>query len=179
MAERLISEGLMDVRKNRRAQVLQGYSICDKLVNLSLLETYNGHGGCLKMHNLVRGMALKIKEGRYMARTGLFSLRVILDEEDWTKDLEKVSLMLNGIRIIPDIRIIPEGISSNCPNLSTLLLCDNMLEVIPNSFFSKMQGLCTLDLGFTEITMLPDSLSKMRSLKALLLESCEKPEKVP
>ncbi|KAH6761158.1 hypothetical protein C2S51_018107 [Perilla frutescens var. frutescens] len=128
---------------------------------------------CVKMHDLVRGMALKISEGKYMVRTGDYSLKEIPKEEEWTEDLEKVSLMKN------DIGDIPDGTSPNCPKLSTLLLCWNPLQHIPDSFFYKTKGLVFLNLCYTKISMLPNSVSELKSLEALLLEGCEKLEKVP
>ncbi|KAL1533451.1 Ulp1 peptidase [Salvia divinorum] len=182
--ERLLREfiagGLVDERKTRRAQVEQGHSILDKLVNVCLLESCVDPGESggpterVKMHDLVRSMALKICEGKYMVRAGDKFLTEIPKEAEWAKDLEKVSLMENGIRRIE------EGMSPDCPKLSTLLLWGNYwLEFIPDSFFSKMQGLTTLDLCRTNITKLPNSICAMKSLKALLLESCHKLEKVP
>ncbi|KAG6390546.1 hypothetical protein SASPL_148284 [Salvia splendens] len=126
------------------------------------------------MHDLVRVMTLKICEGKYMVRAGDWSLKEIPKEAEWAKDLEKVSFMKSGITRIED------GMSPDCPKLSTLLLRDNVyLVFIPDSFFSKMQGLCTLDLCCTDITMLPNPICSVKSLKALLLEWCEYLENVP
>ncbi|XP_047959969.1 probable disease resistance protein At4g27220 [Salvia hispanica] len=182
--ERLVTEfisgGLVDERKTRRAQVEQGHSILDKLVNVNLLESCvvpNDFGRpteCVKMHDLVRGMALKIREGKYMVRAGDLSLKEIPKESEWAKDLEKVSFMKSGITRIK------EGMSPNCPKLSTLLLCGNhRLEFIANSFLSRMPVLRTLDLCGTCITVLPNSICAMKNLEVLLLESCHKLENVP
>ncbi|KAG6390531.1 hypothetical protein SASPL_148269 [Salvia splendens] len=175
LVREFISGGLVDKRKTRRAQVVQGHSILNKLVNVCLLESCVGPGPteCVKMHDLVRSMALKICEGKYMVKAG-GDLKKIPKEAEWAKDLEKVSLIDSGIRRIE------EGMSPDCPKLSTLLLTSKFrLELIPDSFFSKMQGLCTLDLSWTNITKLPNSICAMKSLKALLLESCHKLENVP
>ncbi|KAG6390527.1 hypothetical protein SASPL_148265 [Salvia splendens] len=176
LVREFISGGLVDERKTRRAQVEHGHSILNKLVNVCLLESCVGPGSTerVKMHDLVRSMALKICEGKYMVRAGNESLNEIPKESEWAKDLEKVSFMKSGIMRIR------EGMSPDCPKLSTLLLRDNIwLEFIPDSFFSKMQGLCTLDLCRTNITKLPNSICAMKSLKALLLEGCGKLENVP
>ncbi|KAG6388539.1 hypothetical protein SASPL_149967 [Salvia splendens] len=179
LVREFISGGLVDERKTRRAQIEQGYYILDKLVNVCLLESCAGPSSfdpteCLKMHDLLRSMALNICEGKYMVRAGDKSLREIPKEAEWAKDLEKVSLMRSGIMRIGD------GMSPNCPKLSTLLLQDNiLLEFISDSFFSKMQGLCTLDLSMTKISMLPNSICALKSLKALLLEWCNNLKNVP
>ncbi|XP_042036571.1 probable disease resistance protein At4g27220 [Salvia splendens] len=143
LVRKFISEGLLHRRKSRR------------------------------MHDLVRGLALKIGEGKYMVRAGYDSLTEIPEEQEWTEGLEKVSLMKSGIRRIGD------GFSPSCPKLSTLLLCENPLELIPESFFSRMRGLRTLDLRGTELTKLPNSVSELKSLKALHLEYCHRLENVP
>ncbi|XP_047959961.1 probable disease resistance protein At4g27220 [Salvia hispanica] len=173
-----ISGGLVDERKTRRAQVEQGHSILDKLVNVCLLERcvvpdMFGPTECVKMHDLVRGMALKICEGKHMVRASVE--KEIPKEIEWAKDLERVSLMYNGIRRID------EGISPDCPKLSTLLLFGNYwLEFIPDSFFSNMHVLQTLDFSYcANITMLPKSVCALKCLKALLLRSCFKLENVP
>ncbi|XP_047958511.1 probable disease resistance protein At4g27220 [Salvia hispanica] len=178
LVKEFISGGLMDGRKTRRAQGEQGHSVLDKLVNVCLLERcvvpgMFGPTECVKMHDLVRSMALKICKGKYMVRAGC-NLKKFPKEAEWAKDLEKVSFMNNGIMRIE------EGISPDCPKLTTFLLRDNVcLEFIPDSLFSKMQGLRTLDLCSTSITKLPNSICAMKSLEALLLEWCERLENVP
>ncbi|XP_057795707.1 probable disease resistance protein At4g27220 [Salvia miltiorrhiza] len=173
LVRKFICEGLMDQRKSRRGQIHQGHSILDKLVNVCLLESGVIFEEYVKMHDLVRGMALKICEGKYMVRAGKYSLIEIPDEHEWTNGLEKVSLMMSGIKRIRD------GISPNCPNLSTLILCGSLLDTIPDSFFSKMQRLSSLDLGETDITTLPDSICEMKCLKTLFLDYCYNLENMP
>ncbi|XP_047960427.1 probable disease resistance protein At4g27220 [Salvia hispanica] len=173
LVRKFISEGLMDQRKSRRGQIHQGHSILEKLVNVCLLESGVVFEEYVKMHDLVRGMALMIGEGRYMVRAGNYSLMEIPDEEEWTNGLEKVSLMMSGIKRIGD------GISPDCPNLSTLVLCGSPLDTVTGSFFFKMQHLSTLDLCETDITTLPDSICDMKCLKNLFLEFCSKLENVP
>ncbi|XP_057484984.1 probable disease resistance protein At4g14610 [Actinidia eriantha] len=57
--------------------------------------------------------------------------------------------------------------------LLTLLLerCYNV-EVIPESFFNNMPRLYVLDLSYTSIHSLPVSISKLVTLRELLLKSC-------
>ncbi|KAI3473415.1 hypothetical protein Pfo_031389 [Paulownia fortunei] len=172
LVRKFISEELMDKRKSMKAQLDQGHSILDKLVNVCLLESLQYD--YVKMHDLVRAMALKITKGKTMVVSGYHSFKEIPNEEDWTKDLEKMSLMHNFIEEFPP------GMSPNCPKLSTLLLQSNLyLKFLPDSFFSQMHGLCTLNLSGTAITELPNSLSDLESLKALFLRGCRKLVYVP
>ncbi|KAL7153176.1 hypothetical protein ABFS83_04G148300 [Erythranthe nasuta] len=170
LIRRFISEELVDKRKSMKAQFDKGHSVLDKLVNVCLLERSRDYDDrdCVKMHDLVRTMAMKITEGKSKVIAGFYDhLKEIPSEEMWTKDLEKMSLMHN------DIKKIPDGISPYCPKLSTLLLSWNVeLHYVANSFFLKMHGLRTLDLSYTGIKKLPDSLSDLESLKALILGNC-------
>jgi disease resistance protein RPS2 len=54
------------------------------------------------------------------------------------------------------------------------LLCQNrLLGFIADSFFKQLHGLKVLDLSWTDIEKLPDSVSDLVSLTALLLNDCE------
>jgi disease resistance protein RPS2 len=69
---------------------------------------------------------------------------------------------------------IPSSHSPWCPYLSTLLLCQNLsLEFIADSFFKQLHGLKVLDLSYTGIENLPDSVSDLVTLTALLLKECD------
>ncbi|PIN22141.1 hypothetical protein CDL12_05148 [Handroanthus impetiginosus] len=160
LVERFISEELVDIRKSRQSQFDQGHSMLNKLVKVCLLESVNEFS--VKMHDLVRSMALKITKGKNMVFSKLY-LKEIPNEGEWVRDLEKVSLMNNTMIEIPD------GMSPDCPKLTTLILSHNPLKFIPDSFFSKLVNLCFLDLSKTDIEKLPNSLSNLEILRALNL----------
>ncbi|KAL7114967.1 hypothetical protein ACP275_04G154300 [Erythranthe tilingii] len=169
LIKNFILEELVDGRTSMKSQFEKGHSILDKLVSLRLLESTRVVDECdsVKMHDLVRTVALKITEGKTKVIGGHCVLKEIPNEELWSKDLETISLMHN------DINEIPIGVSPNCPNLSTLLLQRNLrLRFIADSFFSQMRSLRTLNLSETDIEVLPDSLSNLERLKALILENC-------
>ncbi|PIN25344.1 hypothetical protein CDL12_01918 [Handroanthus impetiginosus] len=111
--ERCISEELVHKRKSRQSQLDQGHSILNKLVKICLLESVEEDW--VKMHDLVRAMALKITKRKYMVISESRSLKEILIEGKWIKDLEKVSLMCK------DIIEISDGMSLDCPDLTTLI----------------------------------------------------------
>ncbi|KAL3849544.1 hypothetical protein ACJIZ3_011426 [Penstemon smallii] len=158
LISKFIAENLMDKRKTRGAEFEQGHAILDRLVNVCLLESTLSN--YVKMHDLVRDMARKItrKNPKFMVLARLSLKEIPIEEEYWTEDLEKMSLMKN------EISEIPEGTSPNCPN--------HKLTLIGDSFFSLMCGLCILDLSRTRITKLPDSVSELKSLNALILYDC-------
>ncbi|KAL3748390.1 hypothetical protein ACJRO7_009605 [Eucalyptus globulus] len=99
------------------------------------------------------------------ARKGLIT---IPSEEYWTNALEKVSLMNNNIKEFP------LNMSPNCPKLSTFLLNGSLFDVvIPDSFFKHLRGLKVLNLSeCCWVRELPDSISDLVNLRALLLRKC-------
>ncbi|CAA3018889.1 probable disease resistance At5g63020 [Olea europaea subsp. europaea] len=161
----------MDIRRSRQAYFDQGHKILNKLENLCLLERCE-YSYSVKMHDLIRDMALKIMKDDYMVKAGL-QLKEIPEEQEWNEDLVKVSLMRNSIEGTSRVT------SPKCPELSTLLLKSNPLKSIPDSFFSQMRGLHVLNLRDTEIEYLPSSISELEELNALLLSGCHKLKFVP
>ncbi|KAL2506356.1 putative disease resistance protein [Abeliophyllum distichum] len=186
LIENFISEEVMDRRLSRQAEIDQGHAILNQLERACLLERVVSADGymVMKMHDLIRDMALSITKHnrfpcriikdncRYMVKAGL-DLSEIPDVQEWTEDLDKISLMMNSIQ---EISI---GMSPNCPRLSTLILTENPLKSIPDCFFTQMRGLRTLDLSRTSIQYLPHSISDLMSLRTLLLGHCYNLKSVP
>jgi disease resistance protein RPS2 len=120
-------------------------------------------------------MAIQIllENSQGMVKAGA-QLKELPDAEEWMENLTRVSLMQN------EIKEIPSSHSPVCPNLSTLFLCDNRgLRFVADSFFKQLPGLKVLDLSCTGIEKLPDSVSDLLSLTALLLNNCENLHHVP
>ncbi|KAL2472896.1 putative disease resistance protein [Forsythia ovata] len=172
LIENFISEELMDRRSSWQAENDQGHAILNQLERACLLESVSDW--YVKMHDLIRDMALWITKDnrRYMVKAGLH-LREIPDVQEWTEDLDKLSLMKNSIAEISS------GMSPKCPRLSTLILRGNPLESIPDCFFTQMRGLHTLNLTGTDIQYLPNSISDLENLRTLLLRYCYKLKSVP
>lgn len=166
------SEGLLDTMESWQKQFDKGYSMLKKLENVCLLETYDTR--CVKMHNFIRDMAIRITNvmPRFMMAAGL-ELRTIPSGPNWKINLEKASLMHNSLSEI-ELGTIPM-----CPCLTTLLLQKNPFTKLPDSFFSEMYSLKVLNLSETSIKKLPDTISELRNLRALLLESCKRLNFVP
>ncbi|CAA2950215.1 probable disease resistance At4g27220 [Olea europaea subsp. europaea] len=185
-----ISEEMMERRTSRQAYFDQGHKILNKLENVCLLERceeapyevggtyyfggeesyfrgkeFHFRGPHVKMHDLIRDMALKITKDNCMVKAGL-QLNEIPEEQEWKEDFDKVSLMRNNIQEISSVT------SPRCPKLSTLLLSSNPLRSIPDSFFLHMRGLHVLNLSNTRIKYLPSSISGLEELNALLLRGC-------
>ncbi|XP_039171337.1 probable disease resistance protein At4g27220 isoform X2 [Eucalyptus grandis] len=164
LVEFFIDQGLVGGLNTRREQYDRGLTILNKLRNVCLLED---HGSKMKMHDLIRDMALHIMSVTSIVKAGK-RLESIPSEEYWTDALEKVSLMRSKISKIP------LNMSPNCPKLSTLLLNESLLGdvVLPDSFFKQLCGLKVLNLSGCELTELPNSISDLVNLRALLLRGC-------
>ncbi|XP_077214025.1 putative disease resistance protein At4g27220 [Tasmannia lanceolata] len=121
--------------------------------------------GCVKMHDVVRDVAILIasrKEHGFLVKVGL-------ELTEWPETLDeckRLSLMGTSIGMLPE--------RLNCPRLSTLLLQQmNGWEEIPNNFIEGMKALVVLDLSETKISSLPPSLPYLKNLKTLCLDECE------
>ncbi|GLT51634.1 hypothetical protein SLA2020_250320 [Shorea laevis] len=176
LIEDWIDEGLIDESVKRQVAYDKGDVFLNRLEQNCLLEkTVNRFSEeVFKMHDVVRDMAVKSigPEVGYMVQAGM-KLTKVPNEHEWAINLNKVSLMAN------DILEIPVGLTPKCPTLSTLILSNNRLIEIPESFFEGMSGLKVLDLSGTYIEALPSSISKLKSLSALQLRGCEELKWLP
>ncbi|XP_059276995.1 probable disease resistance protein At4g27220 [Lycium ferocissimum] len=171
-----IWEGLLDYLGYGESKMLQGKMILDELKNACLLEIGCQEGSLneyVKMHDLIRDMAIAVTRVSplFMIRAG-HEIRVPPVESEWLEGLERISLMRNDLCSL--------NFEPRCPQLTTLLLQYNSLSkgILP-SFFNHLQNLKVLDLSYTGIDLLPDSLSNLENLRALLLRSCWNLREVP
>ncbi|KAG5224064.1 disease resistance protein [Salix suchowensis] len=168
----LIDEGIIKGRRRRQDAFDEGHTMLNRLQYVCLLD---GGRRCVKMHDLIRDMAIQIlqENSQVIVKAGA-QLEEMPDAEEWTENLTRVSLMKNKIKKIPS------SYSPMCPNLSTLLLCQNpWLVFIADSFFKQLHGLKVLNLSKTGIEKLPESVSDLVSLTALLLNDCRLLRYVP
>ncbi|EOY13024.1 Nbs-lrr resistance protein [Theobroma cacao] len=172
IVEYWMEEGLIDELGTRQAMQDSGHFILQKLEENYLLERVRA-GTHIKMHDVVRDMALHITRKRFLVKAGK-QLEELPDKDEWGEDLEKISLMRN------DISKIPQNMQSpKCQNLITLLLSNNHWTEIPESFFEYMPNLKILDLSWNRIQRLPNSITNLEKLTALLLCGCKQLEDVP
>nr|GMC55563.1 probable disease resistance protein At1g12290 isoform X2 [Ipomoea batatas] len=156
---KLIAEGLCK-------DIDEGHSILKKLVDVFLLE---GGEWYVKMHDLMREMALKIS--KFMVK---FELVEIPEEKHWTVELERVSLSSSTLKEFPN------DFSPRCHKLSTLNLrilnvWGTCIKEIPESFLLYMSQLRVLDLSYNrELKCLPNSISNLENLCGLFLRGCRR-----
>ncbi|TYJ11980.1 hypothetical protein E1A91_A11G316000v1 [Gossypium mustelinum] len=160
-----MEEGLIDEMGSRKAIEDCGHSILEKFEQNFLLERVE-NSAYVKMHDVVRDMALHMTRKRFMVKAGKW-LKMLPNEEEWGEDLEKVSLMHNSISAIPQHMKCPKF-----PKLTTLLLSHNSLKEIPGSFFEHFPNLKILDLSHNPFESLPSSISALEKLTVLLLIRC-------
>jgi hypothetical protein len=174
----LIDEGIVKGIRSRGDAFDEGHTMLNRLEYVCLLESAkmeDSYSRGVKMHDLIRDMAIQIllENSQGMVKADV-QLKELPDAEEWTENLTRVSLMRN------EIKEIPSSHSPMCPNLSTLFLCDNKgLGFVADSFFKQLHGLMVLDLSRTGIKNLPDSVSNLVSLTALLLTECYNLRHVP
>ncbi|PKI43970.1 hypothetical protein CRG98_035646 [Punica granatum] len=162
----------------RRKMYNEGHRLLDELEKSCLLEACSDGNGskAVRIHDVIRDMALHIMNANNppcMVKSGL-GLEDVPDDEEWLLNLQKVSLMSNGIEAVPP------SISPNCPQLATLLLSDcKRLHKISKRFFRRMQGLKVIDLRYTSITKVPKSVMSLKKLRALVLKCCFQLSRIP
>ncbi|XP_058003842.1 probable disease resistance protein At5g63020 [Hevea brasiliensis] len=141
----------------------ESYSIIGSLVGACLLEEQGGH---VKMHDVIRDMALWIackyekEKHKFFVEAGA-QLTQVPEVGKWERS-KRMSLMANSFERIHEV--------PRCPDLLTLFLSDNdNLSEISDYFFRFMDTLTVLDLSSTNIKKLPVGISKLKSLQYLNL----------
>lgn len=160
-----ICEGFIGGSIGKERAVNQGYEILGTLVRACLLSEEGLSKLEVKMHDVVREMALwtlsdlgKNNE-RCIVRAGS-GLRKVPKVKNW-KAVRSLSLMNNDIEEISG--------SPECPELTTLFLHENKsLVSISGEFFRHMRKLVVLDLSKNhQLQELPEQISELVSLRYL------------
>ena len=172
-----IAEGLIDEDQSYEVMHNRGFALVENLKDCCLLEVGSRKDTSVKMHDVVRDVAIWIAssssegECKSLVHSGIGLSKI--SESKLTSSLKRVSFMNNQISLLPDCGI-------NCPEASTLLLQGNSpLEKVPDGFLRGFPALKVLNLSGTGIQRLPLSLTHLRELRALLLRNCSCLEELP
>ncbi|EEF40600.1 Disease resistance protein RPS2, putative [Ricinus communis] len=144
------------------------YTLIDELKGSSLLlEGDTNFYESVKMHDMVRDVAISIARGKH-------AYIVSCDSEmrNWPSDTDRYK----GCTVISLLRktIEEHPVDLECPKLQLLLLiCDNDSQPLPNNFFGGMKELKVLHLG---IPLLPQPLDVLKKLRTLHLHGLESGE---
>ncbi|KAK1265518.1 Disease resistance protein RPS5 [Acorus gramineus] len=143
----------------------EGHSIIGILKVAHLLETGHSSDSHVRMHDMIRDMALWIsgkREEKFLVRAGL-GLKEAPEPRKWSGN-KRISLMDNDIKNLPNL-------ISDCPNLSTLFLQNNhsLSGKVSSGYFQFMTNLQVLDLSETRTKSLPIELGWLTRLRYLNL----------
>ncbi|EHA8589756.1 putative Disease resistance protein [Cocos nucifera] len=162
-------EGFIEGVESLKDASAKGHYLLKELIDSCLLEKDKDEKNAVRMHDVIRDMAIKItsecteRGRRFLVRASL-GLEDCPEVEKW-EEKDRISLMNNNIRFLPD--------EPKCTGLSTLVLRGNeFLQEIPQSFFKQMKNLRVLDLSYTGVMLLPPSISELGGLQALILRFC-------
>ena len=156
-----ICEGFLDEFDDRDGARNQGFDIIGSLIRACLLEESREY--FVKMHDVIRDMALWIAcecgrvKDKFLVQAGA-GLTELPEIGKW-KGVERMSLMSNHIEKLTQV--------PTCPNLLTLFLNNNSLEVITDGFFQLMPRLQVLNLSWSRVSELPTEIFRLVSLRYL------------
>ncbi|CAH8264030.1 unnamed protein product [Arabidopsis lyrata] len=148
LIEYWICEGFVDGKDGRERALNQGYEILGTLLRAGLLLEDAKTKSYVKMHDVVREMAIL----EITRRDVLYKVEL---------SYANMSLMRTNIKMISG--------NPDCPQLTTLLLKTNYkLENISGEFFMSMPMLVVLDLSMNyRLEELPEEISELVSLQFL------------
>ncbi|KAL5698140.1 hypothetical protein ACHQM5_029216 [Ranunculus cassubicifolius] len=167
IVDQCIGEGFLNKFEKYDMIKGQGHDVIATLRSACLLEMGSFGESHVKLHDIVRELALWIARNKYLVQAGV-GLSQAPKIEDW-EGKERISLMRNGIRELIG--------APNCPRLVTLMLQQDIvlppvvLSVIPDDFFHYMPNLKVLDFSRAGIKYLPKSIGCLLELQYLNLRN--------
>ncbi|KAE8724280.1 putative Disease resistance protein family [Hibiscus syriacus] len=167
LVEYWFCEGFLNEFDRISEAQMQGVHIINSLLNACLLERAEEsfyREEYVKMHDVIRDMCLWItceletEKNDFFVKAGA-QLFEEPDVKAW-EGAKRMSVMQNHIKILRE--------TPKCPNLRTLFLRKNELQVISNGFFQFMPHLTVLNLSENDgLHVLPEGISQLASLECL------------
>ncbi|KAF8391889.1 hypothetical protein HHK36_022229 [Tetracentron sinense] len=166
LIEHWVGEGFITEFDDMNQARYQGHDIIETLKLACMLERGNNTDSEVKMHDVIRDLALWIacecgrKKDMFFVQAGV-GLNKAPEIKKW-EETERISLMKNDIRTLTE--------TPTCHNLITLFLSKNLKLVrISDGFFKSMTSLRVLDLSLTRIREFPMEIVKLGELQYLNL----------
>ncbi|TYI24306.1 hypothetical protein ES332_A06G225000v1 [Gossypium tomentosum] len=176
LTEYWFCEGLLNEFDRISEAQMQGNNIISSLLNACLLENGGVIDGedCVKMHDVIRDMALWITR-EFEATENNFFVKAgaqLFEEPD-------VKAWESGKRIQNELQMISDGFFQFTPQLTVLDLSRNIgLRALPEGI-SQLVSLECFDLSWTGIEELPIELKALIKLKMLDLSYMRNLRKIP
>ncbi|XP_058089301.1 disease resistance protein SUMM2-like [Magnolia sinica] len=172
-----MEEGFIENVNNLEEASNKGHDILERIKDACLLEEGSHRNKCVRMHDLLRDLAIwiaspssSIEGSKFLVKAGEGLMQP--PEEKMWRGVLRISLMRNKTK---DLEITPD-----CPNLVSLFLNqNNQLCTIHSNFFELMPKLQILDLSDTGIESLPMSSLQLVNLCGLILRFCRALGEVP
>ncbi|KAL6616724.1 hypothetical protein ACP70R_038994 [Stipagrostis hirtigluma subsp. patula] len=147
----------------------KGYSIIEYLKNACLLENGDLEESEVRVHDIIRDMALWISSDcsedsmKWIVQAGVGLHQISYNDIEKWRSARKISLKCNYIDELPQ--------SINFPKLQFLSLQQNFqLKVIPPSLFQNILSVTYLDLSWVPIKELPEEIGTLVELQYLHLK---------
>lgn len=141
----------------------QGEYIIGSLKIACLLKTGEYSENFVKMHDIVRDMALWLASNESKILVQRSSDCTNKSADSW-REAFRLSLWGSSIESLPE--------TPSCPHLQTLLVRFTVLETFPHRFFESMGALKVLDLSYNlDLTQLPAGIGALINLRYLNLSN--------
>ena len=158
-----IGEGFLSDFRSITTARNQGEYIIGSLKLACLLETGEYSENFVKMHDVVRDMALWLASNESKILVQRSSDCTNKSADSW-REAFRLSLWGSSIESLPE--------TPSCPHLQTLLVRFTVLETFPHRFFESMGALKVLDLSYNlDLTQLPAEMGALINLRCLNLSN--------
>ncbi|XP_043710604.1 disease resistance protein RPS2-like [Telopea speciosissima] len=172
-----VAEGLADKLGSLKAARDKVEDLIESLKIACMLEEGESKGS-VRMHDMMRELALWIVSSdansspNFLIRSGA-SIKEAPQAHEWL-DATRILLLETRIEKLPEL-------GETCRKLTTLLFTQNKSHIVipPTNFFQHMDHLIVLDLSYSFLESLPDSLSCLVKLQVLRLLYCKRLRTLP